>query len=68
MSGRPVMCLMVRLIFITLLTRLDMSFMGCPQSVALSGLPGCRFRNIHQNLSMDLSKCSQASALSNLSN
>ncbi|XP_045137560.1 cyclin-dependent kinase inhibitor 3-like isoform X2 [Portunus trituberculatus] len=35
---------------------LDMSFMGCPQSVALSGLPGCRFRNIYQNLSMDLNK------------
>ncbi|XP_071547595.1 cyclin-dependent kinase inhibitor 3-like isoform X2 [Panulirus ornatus] len=35
---------------------LDMSFMGCPQSVALSGLPGCRFRNIHQNLNMDLNK------------
>ncbi|KAG0723102.1 Cyclin-dependent kinase inhibitor 3 [Chionoecetes opilio] len=35
---------------------LDMSFMGCPHSVALSGLPGCRFRNIHHNLSMDLNK------------
>ncbi|XP_063612682.1 cyclin-dependent kinase inhibitor 3-like [Penaeus indicus] len=33
---------------------LDMSFMGCPESVALSGLPGCRFRNIFQNLSTDL--------------
>ncbi|KAG7153970.1 cyclin-dependent kinase inhibitor 3-like isoform X2 [Homarus americanus] len=35
---------------------LDMSFMGCPQAVALSGLPGCRFRNVHQNLHMDLNK------------
>ncbi|XP_069173952.1 cyclin-dependent kinase inhibitor 3-like [Procambarus clarkii] len=33
---------------------LDMSFIGCPQSVALSGLPGCRFRNVYQNLHMDL--------------
>ncbi|XP_047493354.1 cyclin-dependent kinase inhibitor 3-like isoform X2 [Penaeus chinensis] len=33
---------------------LDMSFMGCPESVALSGLPGCCFRNIFQNLSTDL--------------
>ncbi|XP_064108598.1 cyclin-dependent kinase inhibitor 3-like isoform X2 [Macrobrachium nipponense] len=33
---------------------LNMSFMDCPQSVALSGLPGCRFRNIWQNLARDL--------------
>ncbi|XP_068202433.1 cyclin-dependent kinase inhibitor 3-like isoform X2 [Palaemon carinicauda] len=35
---------------------LNMSFMDCPQSVALSGLPGCRFRNIWQNLARDLDK------------
>lgn len=35
---------------------LNMSFMECPQSVALSGLPGCRFRNIWQNLARDLDK------------
>ncbi|CAL4114137.1 unnamed protein product, partial [Meganyctiphanes norvegica] len=38
---------------------LDMSFMGCPHNIAISGLPGCRFRGVQHNLNVDLDKIQQ---------